>query len=225
MIWPTGNRRPRGAGNGRPEPVLYRLGIASILFGFIGLWAYPTWFDTYNNVELGTYRIHDARDGFRSVSGIGLSPDAAPLLMRITGRSTGGPAPGAGPTTFTFVLDGPDGTVTAQVLTIDGTGGATAGGLEDGRRIALTVGPITGLGDGEHLFAFGQGDRDGIPLSFLDMTLTGAVAAPDGRVRPVSVGLVGLGLLAALLSMLRRRHGRAPRPQRPARRWGRAAGD
>lgn len=202
--------------------MLRRIGLALILFGAIGLWVYPTWFQTYKNIDLGTYRIHDASGGFRTVSGISLSPDASPLMVEITGSTAGVPEPGDEPTTFTFVLNGPDGTVTAEVLTIDGSAGEGTGARDD-RRVALRVGPITGLGDGEHVFVFGEGDQDGIALSFLDMTLTGAVAAPEWRVRPASIALIGLGLFLALLPLvLRRRRSRKAREraEKPARRRG-----
>lgn len=227
--------------------MLRRIGLALILFGLVGVWLYPTWFRTYYNVELGAYRIHDAQGGFRSITNVSLSPDAMPLRLDISGRGIvpagGGEAPNA-----TLVVRGPQGDVLARVIDLEphsAEDGTSASGVE----LRTTVNIEEGIADGSHDFVFGEGDRDGIPISFLDMELTGAVAAADPRVRPVSMAMFAMGLLLMLLPFFgrRRRRALAPEnrppgrpgtsnigrrvpldrkdaaPEEPARRWGRDA--
>lgn len=217
--------------------MLRRIGTALILFGVIGLWAYPVWFGTYYNVDLGTYRIYDADGGFRSLPPVPLSPDAVPLEIDLSGRAADAGAQGP-PPNITLVVNAPDGTLFAQVVNLERAEGAGEGALA--AEIVLD-GPLE---DGPHRFVFGPGDRDGTQLAFMDMTLTAAVAAPDGRVAPVSWGLLALGLAMVVLPLFRRRRRRSraepekgrPRtsdigravplerdaePDRPERRWGR----
>ena len=81
--------------------MLRRIGLIGFVAGLLGLIAYPVWFGTYHNIELGTYRVHDARDGFRTIPDVSLSPAAAPLMIDFTGRGRvpeggAGAAPNAG---------------------------------------------------------------------------------------------------------------------------------
>jgi len=178
--------------------MLRRIGTALILFGVIGLWAYPVWFGTYYNVELGTYRVYDADGGFRSLPTVPLSPAAVPLEIDLSGRAE--EAGGAGqPPNLTLVINGPERTAFAEVIDLQ---------RAEGRGEAALAAEIVvrgSLEDGPHRFVFGPGDRDGAQIAFMDMTLTAAVSAPDGRVAPVSWGLLALGVAMVVLPLFRRR--------------------
>ena len=63
----------------------------------------------------------------------------------------------------------------------------------------------SGMQSGLHMFVFGEGDGAGPALSYLDMSLTAAIASPDPRVRPVSYGLLVLGIALMAIGGRRRR--------------------
>ncbi|MBO6638313.1 MAG: hypothetical protein JJ920_14195 [Roseitalea sp.] len=221
---------------------LRRIGLTAFLAGLAGLILYPVWFGTYHNVDLGTYRIHEARDGFRTIADVSLSPAAMPLRVEISGRGRVPPG-GAEMPNLTLVLNGPRGTVAATVLELEPrSDGETAADIA--LEQVLTV--DAGVGDGLHTFVFGEGDRPADMIAFLDMTLTGAVAAPDPRVRPGSYTLLGVGIAIMAIGGKRRRKKasdasddadarastsnigrRVPldkaerEPEKPARQWGR----
>lgn len=227
---------------------LRRIGLFLFIAGIVGLAAYPAWFTAYHNIDLGTYRVYDSQDGFPALADISLSPRATPLSVELTGRGTV-PEGGAAEPNVTLVINGPDGTVAAEVVTLalhrpPEDGGAAEVLLQADLTIDQT------LANGPHRFVFGEGDGSGVPISFLDMSLTGAVAAADARVRPAAYGLLGAGLV--LMVIAGRGGGRRnkagqrvrptgsatsnigrrvpldrspPEPEKPKRQWGRGDGE
>ncbi|WP_375567173.1 hypothetical protein [Oceaniradius stylonematis] len=221
---------------------LRRIGLTTFLAGLAGLVLYPVWFGTYHNVDLGTYRIHEARDGFRTIADVSLSPAAMPLRIDISGRGRVPPG-GAEMPNLTLVLNGPQGSVAATVLDLDPrSDGEIAADIALEQQLTID----SGIGNGLHTFVFAEGDRPADMIAFLDMTLTGAIAAPDPRVRPASYGLLGAGIAIMAVGGRRRRKPaggttdnddtrastsnigrRVPlddserEPEKPARQWGR----
>ena len=183
--------------------MLRRIGLIGFVAGLLGLIAYPVWFGTYHNIELGTYRVHDARDGFRTIADVSLSPAAAPLMIDFTGRGRvpeGGD--GAAPN-LTMVINGPEGTVAAEVITLETR--ETGGGVASEVMVEATTTITGGMQSGPHMFVFGEGDGAGPALSYLDMSLTAVIASPDPRVRPVSYGLLVLGIALMAIGGRKRR--------------------
>lgn len=177
---------------------LRRIGLFLFIAGIVGLAAYPAWFAAYHNIDLGTYRVYDSQDGFPVLADISLSPRAAPLSVELTGRGTV-PEGGAAEPNVTLVINGPDGTVAAEVVTL-----ALHRPPEDGAAAEVLLQADLSidqtLANGPHRFVLGEGDGSGVPISFLDMSLTGAVAAADARVRPAAYGLLGAGLVLMVIA-------------------------
>ncbi|WP_306118667.1 MULTISPECIES: hypothetical protein [unclassified Roseitalea] len=230
--------------------MITRIGLALLLFGAAGALAYPVWFGTYYNIDLGTYRVYDRQDGFQAITDIALSPAAAPLDVVLTGRSDGPPPADDAVTTITLVINDADGTLAAEVIDLVPRPDDLDPDPAAGARLYAELPPVAPVGTGGHDFIFGEGGRSEIPLAFVDMTLTAAVAEPAPRIAPASYALMGVGLLLIVASRRRGRRPRAPAgasgrsddgrvetsnigrrvpldraPDKPKRRWGRGGGD
>ncbi len=194
-----------------------RVGLACLLAGLLGAVVYPIWVSTYNNIELGTYRVFDAAGGYRTIADVSLSPAAEPLLVTLIGSSQAPPSRLDEATIVTLVVNNAEGTVAAEVVTLASEATEFGPDAQAPQTFRVELPAITGLGNGNHDFVFGEGDRTDIPLAYLDMTLTAAVAQSDARIAPVSWALIALGVVLMIVFSRRRGRKRQAASQTPAK--------
>lgn len=194
--------------------IVRRLGWGLIVLGAIGTVLFPTWFRTYYNIDLGTYRIYDRQGGFRTISDVSLSPAAAPLRITLTGRGQIPDRAGAvdGATDFVMILhDGEQAAITepVRITRSDLSGDIVPGGTVG---IAMNAPLVETLDEARYGFRFQAGARQGVDLSFLDVDLTAHVAKADPRVRTVSWLMLAAGIVLLVIARLRSRASRASAP-------------
>ena len=226
------------------------LGVLALLAGLAIAFGYPYYQRTFNNFEIGTYRVYDAGQGYVPVT-VELARGDAPVEVRIRARAEQQPIAPDSRVNIPLVANKDSQTLATSVTVFS----VPPGGYDPLTSSSLTMEDqairFTTLTGGAYTFIATAGDLQDIRLEAIDLVLTGRVAGFDDSWTGLGYSLLAIGGVAFIFGGRRRvrddgsaasgrRVGRASdigrarpldgpdpeparrkEPEKPQRKWGR----
>lgn len=187
--------------------------------------AYPWAIQNFSGKEIGTWRVFQRLDGFKTAQAE-LDASDAPVRVFLDMTSTGTQTFGPDRTVLTLTAATQGRTVLAETVTFATSTPRTDSPQSGEQLYRDEAGLIRDIDAGSYTFTVGPGDADGIDMKYVDLTLRSGAGEYDARAQPVGFVLMAVGFIGFVLA-LRRGGDRPDNPnsQPRAPRWGRGAGE
>ncbi len=195
-------------------------GFLALLAGLAISFGYPHYQRTFDNFEIGTYRVYDAETGFVPVS-VELASGDAPVEVKIRALAKQQPIAPGNRVNIPLVANKDNQTLATAIAVFD----APPEGYDPRSSASLTMENdairFSTLTGGAYTFIATAGDLQDIELQAVDLVMTGRVAFADDSWTGLGYSLLAIGGVAFLLGG--RRRVRTSSPASPNGRIGRAS--